>query len=493
MANAKKTEVDSFSKGTKILTYVGVGLFAVALLFTLVYSVLNSTGLLGKAFTAMEVGEHKLSVEDFNLYYNEERANLLNQYGAMLQMYYGVDLSQPLDTQYYSDNMTWGDYLRQAAQSTITSTYMVYDEAKKAGFTWGAEEDAGFESAMKTYQQYADSYEMDLEEYVDMVYGTKLDELKDMVKMRVLANAYARSLQDEYRAGITSDAVNSYFESNKDKFVNISYREYLFSYSSGDEASKTEAKQKADAFIAKVKDDKSFIDAAVEAAPEASKETYADEEYTLGDMLWSDKPSGEKATWLCDSARKAGDTFVADTSTSYSCLLFRSVGRDEQNTVNVRHILISGSKPSELSDTATEAEKKVYEENLAAYNEAKRQIESIKATWDASGKTEAIFAEMADKYSDDSPVGGLYEEVKVDEMVEAFNDWIFDTSRKNGDTEIVETEYGFHLIYFVGEGRETWYVDVEDTLVSEEYTKWYDAAAENYHVQYNQKTVSIVK
>jgi len=493
MANAKKTEVDSFTKGTKILTYVGVGLFAVALLFTLVYSVLNSTGVLGKVFTAMEVGDHKLSVEEFNLYYNDERANLLNQYGAMLQMYYGVDLSQPLDMQNYSDDMTWGDYLRQSAQNTIISTYMVYDEAQKAGFTWGEEQDASFAASMKNYEQYAESYEMDMEEYVDMVYNADLDDLEEMVKLRVLANAYARSLQDEYRAGVTSEAVNSYFESNKDKFVNISYREYLFSYSSGDEASKTEAKQKADAFIAKVKDDKTFIDAAVEAAPESSKETYADEDYTLGDMLWSDKPSGEKATWLCDSARKAGDTFVADTSTSYSCLLFRSVGRDETPTVNVRHILVSASKPTAPSDTATAEEKAAYEENLAAYNAAKAEIESIKATWDASAKTESVFAELATKHSDDSPVGGLYEEVMVDDMVEAFNDWIFDASRKTGDCEIVETEYGFHLIYFVGQGRETWYVDVEDTLVSEHYTEWYDAAAKDYHTEYKTKTTSLVK
>lgn len=493
MANAKKTEVDSFSKGMKILTYVGVGLFAAALLFTMVYTILNSTGLLGKTFTAMEVGEHKLTVEDFNLYYNEERANLLNQYGTMLQMYYGVDLNQPLDNQYYTEDMTWGDYLRQSAQSAITSTYMVADEAAKAGFTWGTEQDASFESAMKVYEQYAESYDMDLEEYVDMVYGAKVSELEDMVKTRVLANAYARSLQDGYRAGITSDAVNSYFESHKDKFVNINYREYLFSYSSGDEASKAEAKKKADAFIAKVTDDKSFIDAAVETAPEASKNTYADEEYTLGDMLWSDKPSGEKATWLCDSARKTGDKTVADTGSSYSCLLFRSVGRDEQNTVTVRHILIAGSKPAELGESATDADKAAYEESLKAYNDAKAQIESVKATWEASAKTEAIFAELADKYSEDSPVGGLYEEVMVDEMVANFNDWIFDTARKAGDYEIVETEYGFHLIYFVGEGRPTWFVEVENTMVSEQYTEWYDAAAEGYHTKYNAKTIALVK
>ncbi len=34
-------------------------------------------------------------------------------------------------------------------------------------------------------------------------------------------------------------------------------------------------------------------------------------------------------------------------------------------------------------------------------------------------------------------------------MVDEFDAWIFDESRAEGDVEIVETDYGYHIIYFV--------------------------------------------
>ena len=58
-------------------------------------------------------------------------------------------------------------------------------------------------------------------------------------------------------------------------------------------------------------------------------------------------------------------------------------------------------------------------------------------------------------------------------MVQAFNDWCFDASRKTGDTAIVETEYGYHVMYFVGNSGVT-YRDymIENTLRSEAMTEW---------------------
>ena len=50
-------------------------------------------------------------------------------------------------------------------------------------------------------------------------------------------------------------------------------------------------------------------------------------------------------------------------------------------------------------------------------------------------------------------------------MVETFNDWCFDESRQPGDTGIVKTNYGYHIMYFVSQ-TENYY--------------WKTAAAEGY-------------
>ena len=76
---------------------------------------------------------------------------------------------------------------------------------------------------------------------------------------------------------------------------------------------------------------------------------------------------------------------------------------------------------------------------------------------------------MANTYSDDSGSntnGGLYEAVKERQMVTNFNDWCFDASRKAGDTGIVESDYGYHIIYFIGDDAEEWHVNIKDTITS---------------------------
>ncbi len=44
--------------------------------------------------------------------------------------------------------------------------------------------------------------------------------------------------------------------------------------------------------------------------------------------------------------------------------------------------------------------------------------------------------------------GGLYEEIYPGQTVDAFDAWCFDASRQPGDTDIVETQYGYHVMYF---------------------------------------------
>ena len=59
-------------------------------------------------------------------------------------------------------------------------------------------------------------------------------------------------------------------------------------------------------------------------------------------------------------------------------------------------------------------------------------------------------------------------------MVTNFNDWCFDEARKSGDTGIVESTYGYHIMYFVGDS-ETTYRDyqIENELRSTDLDAWY--------------------
>lgn len=107
--------------------------------------------------------------------------------------------------------------------------------------------------------------------------------------------------------------------------------------------------------------------------------------------------------------------------------------------IDVRHILVMPS------DVEGETE----EEKLA---NAKSKAEAIYLEY-LEDPTEDHFAELAMTHSSDpgsASNGGLYEKVLEGKMVAPFNDWCFAEERKPGDTDIVQTDYGFHVMYFVG-------------------------------------------
>lgn len=176
--------------------------------------------------------------------------------------------------------------------------------------------------------------------------------------------------------------------------------------------------------------------------------------------------------------RQEGDLTVIESSSGtgdsktingYYVLRFGSVNENKFSLKNVRHILVAfegGKTDSNGNKTYTDAEKE------AAKTEAWELLEKFNAT----DKSEAEFEKLAKEKTDDTGSkenGGLYEDIYPGQMVEKFEDWCYDEARKPGDTGLVETEYGWHIMFFVGDS-ETTYRDymVENALRSEELTEW---------------------
>ena len=53
-------------------------------------------------------------------------------------------------------------------------------------------------------------------------------------------------------------------------------------------------------------------------------------------------------------------------------------------------------------------------------------------------------------------------------MVQEFEDWCFDETRVPGDTGIVDTEYGSHIMYFVS-SETGWHMMVREDLMADAY------------------------
>ena len=169
--------------------------------------------------------------------------------------------------------------------------------------------------------------------------------------------------------------------------------------------------------------------------------------------------SSDMLTWAFDDARQEGDTTVAAYGEKgYYAVLFHSRSRNDYHTVSVRHILVdSEEKANEL---------------LQQYNDGE--------------KTEDAFAALAVANSTDSNAssGGLYTDIYRGQMVSEFEDWCFDPSRQAGDTGIVQTSYGYHVMYFVSTNENPyWYVQAETSLKSSAYNEWYAAITDGVEAE----------
>ncbi len=181
--------------------------------------------------------------------------------------------------------------------------------------------------------------------------------------------------------------------------------------------------------------------------------------------------SGGVKQYLVDSYGPASDydtfkSFITDNyyANAYSNTIYDSMWEAQEAnsptspTINIRHILIKTG-----TDEAA----------------AKTKADEIYALWQQN-PTEENFAELAEEHTEDggsATTGGLYEGVMPGEMIDEFDAWCFEDGRAHGDSGIVKTYYGYHIMFFSGQGEPTAVVD--EDVVFGTYSRWLESVTAN--------------
>ena len=169
----------------------------------------------------------------------------------------------------------------------------------------------------------------------------------------------------------------------------------------------------------------------------------------------------------------------ASGGTGYYVVLFLDRYRDETPTVNVRHILIQAQVPED--DPDTEEDESDVAPTQEALDAAKAEAEELLAQWEAGDKTAESFGELANEYSDDpgsNTTGGLYERVEQGQFFDAFDAWLFDEARQEGDTTLIENpqdgQQGWHVAYFQSWEPSVWAYTADRNIRSQLLSDWLD-------------------
>ena len=475
---ALQREAEEKAKKSRLkwrLTMAGIAVFVILCL------VLNSA--LPYRMNAVKVGETDYSAAEMNYYYY----NAYYQYAEYMNMF-GVDFNQPLENQdcVLTEEGSWKDFLMENALNNVKSMEAIYAEAMAEGYELSEAGKEEVEHEMEHLPEYAaNNGYSDVNKYLEAGYGKGANEdmIRKLMTKIILVGEYAEMKQASF--SYTESEVEAYFNNNLDSFREYDVH-YYFVAAQTEEVTDAEgnttnevveggtevALAAATEIAAKVTDEASF-DAAVAEYAEGAVVSH-----THGSLKGNLNTA--YSAWATDAARVAGDVETFETETGAYVVLF--VGYDDHlyPSTAMRHILV----------------KSVDEDGDGAWSEdemegAKAKIAEIEAEWLAGDKTEAGFAELANKYSEDAGSntnGGLYEKIGKGDMVAEINDFLFAAGRKTGDTAVLHgnngTYDGYHLVYFVGEGMPYGLAKAETQMVNEAYTAWETALVEGITVEY---------
>lgn len=488
-------------------------------------------------FTATDAAAKDLTLTkaDMNYYYYLAMNDLYSQEQQLASIYEqsgleytpSFDPSGNLKKQYVDEEqtMSFHDYFVQQAMTRATQTIAMSNAAKSAGYTLSEEAQAGLDSALADLDAQVSQYGMgSRDNYLRAVYGRTTNEkvyLKNLERS-VWASEYYTAKTDEMGEYTDAD-LESYYAEHVDELDSYDYDYVYFDGTvqpavDGEDASAAPSptdEEKA-AALSQAKQDAESLLSAIKAnatAPAEGEEAQTKDFATLASDFGAqaNTQTGNAgstfagapfADWLKDSARTQGDADVFEVENSgYYVVQFQGRHRsDIPSSANVRHILIKTSHDDD-PETADVDESQVPftdEEVTAAHAEAERILQEF-----TSGEqTGERFGELAEQYSGDTrnedgtlyTAGGLYEDVTpTTNFVQEFLDWIFVSDRKAGDTGIVKTTYGYHIMFADAVDEAKWKADSRSAMKSEEEQSFLEDIQAGYVASVDKWTTPALK
>ncbi len=522
LAKAAQTRKKGSGDSAKVISIIVYAVCIAAVLALCCFG-LYQFGVPQKIMPALTVGDRTYSVAEYGYYYTtvfQNYANSQNSLGiSMLDT--SKDPALQTTTDEDGNTITFDELFRNTVKENLETADHYLKLAKEEGVTLSDENKAEIDSTIAELDSYAKQYGYSASRYISVLYGKGLNvkKFRSLLEDQYLVSQYMTDENADLYAAITDDEIEEKYAEDPSAYQLVDIRLLGKALSSDDgtdteatgtdaeaDTVKAQAEAKAEEMLGKITDEASFIELAKEYCDEGDRETFESETASLvkglKKSIVSSNIGSDLADWLYDSARVTGDkrTYTTDDY-AYVLYLIKPAYRSEDRLASARHILISfDSVKSTLAAqtetgedaTATDASlddttvktveaadgTKVTNEGtsyssevvLKTYEQAKEVLD----LFNNGEKTEEAFAALAEQYSADTGSvgenatnggGGLYENIEKGQMVEPFENWVYDESRQPGDIGIVMTNYGYHVMYFVSRADEpAWKADIRNSI-----------------------------
>ena len=435
------------------------------------------------ASVVASVDGQKVSIGMYDYYY----ASMVSYYEQYASYgYFDLDTTKDYSKQYTTNDdgkkVSWQKFFEDEALHEVEQITVYYSKAVEDGVTLTSAQEKTIETQIKTLKDSASQNNLSLDQYIKSNFGAYCSE--ETIRLMLTQYYMGANYKGKYKAEtkVNDKQVKKYYDDHKSDYEKIKFYYIALPYDSTDDDTKADSVKKAEEIMAKMKDKKSvlalvpdvyssYIESDAKSAmendstltEEKSKEeavkTY--ESNVVATVSGSESPcDDEMNTWLFSDDTKVGSKkyyIDADNGYIYIVLKTEKASLENDETYTVRHILIQPESDDASSSSASSTEKKFTD---AQWKAAKKKTDKIVAEFNKSDKSEYSFAKLAEQYSTDTAstssgssdsFGGLYEGTVLGQMVDEFENWATDDSRKYGDVDIVKSDYGYHIMFFIND------------------------------------------
>ncbi len=483
----------------KIISTCVAVVLAIGLLSIVVYNTISGTGYFLRNTVAMSTENFEVDNAMMAYYVKNQYYSFTDQYGDYLSMY-GLDTTKSLKSQAFGEG-TWFDEFLSAAKDQVHDILLCAEKAKAEGREISEENKKNIDTSIQSMKDVAKENGISFNSYLSQIFakGIKEKDVRKAMELSYLASEYNSDYIEKLE--YNDEQLKKYFDNNKSEFMKADFLSYSFASTNTDkDAAIAESKEYSDKLSAckSIDEFKSTLETMLtdyytkkntnEDAEKAKEEIKSSVQSDIGTLEGTEyypedvEKQTELEKWLFSDSTKIGDTFVVaptesgKTYTTY--IMVKPMYYDDYNTANIRHILVS-------ADSKKEDEMK----------KAKEEADHILEEYNKGEKTAAAFEKIAKEHSDDTNVetnGGLYEGVTKDtaSYPQAFIDWSFDATRKVGDVGIVETDSGYHVMYYEGVGEVVWKNQAESGQKSDDWEAHLTETEKTYPVESNDKKMN---
>lgn len=475
----RRREEQKDRRSVAVYTAVAVLVLAAAL-FLMVWN----SGLLQRSLTALNVNGVKYTTADVQYYYN-------NVYSDQARQYL-FDSSVSVKRQVYDEatGQSWYDHLMEQAEENLTRSTALAAKADSEGFTLTADGQTQLDSFLAQLDTAWINQTTSREAFIRASFGPYMtyDRLVRLVTQELLASDYAQSKLD---AIDHPDAdYDAYYKEHADELDTVTYTQFLFRATLPSTDADGGTIERTDEETAAQLEDAKAEQKALAEEVKSKLEGGTDPEDLIAeyeDNLFSSSLSAHSTgsnlsgyyaygEWLTDSARKTGDIelFERDYTSSYNYYVIVYEGRTlvQEPANDVRHILIQAGDGAD----PTQAE----------FDEAEEKAQAILDEWKAGEATEESFTALVSENTSDTASasnGGLYSNITSSSSYEqAFLDWSTDPARRAGDTGLVKTEYGWHVMYYSAAKDPVWRQTAAAALREQDYEALADSASQGWDI-----------